>query len=239
MSLATQNLSMYRSRPSADENASDGSGAPQGLALSTTSCDGSPATDERGRLLILVAKGLGRIEGMYRELGRIGWQTRTAEIDDRAIRYSARALGLRPTMASHRRAYERMNGRLARTQLAFDYRTRGSARVLERLAGQVDCVLQIGGMWAPAFPPNPIPYTLFCDCTVRLADGNPLSGVNFMSNRSAEKWYRRERDLYQGAGAIFTASEYVRRSLTEDYGVPGERVSIVGYGINLKAPERV
>jgi glycosyltransferase involved in cell wall biosynthesis len=94
-------------------------------------------------------------------------------------------------------------------------------------------------MWAPAFPPSSVPYTLFCDCTVRLADGNPWSGVDFMSKSSADRWYRRERELYHGAGAIFTASDYVRRSLTEDYGLPEERVSVVGYGINQKAPEAV
>ncbi len=117
--------------------------------------------------------------------------------------------------AGHRRAYLKANGRLARTQLAFDYRTRRSSQVLAAHAGQIDCVLQIGGMWAPARPSTAVPYTLFCDCTVRLADGNVMSGVDFASRAAAERWYRRERELYHGAAAIFTASDYVRRSLIE------------------------
>src|SRR5688572_26383817 len=236
MSLATQDFPTYRPGVSPGDGSSPRPGAPEVLDPSTASADPSSSM-KRGRLLILAPKGLGRLDGMYQELGRLGWQTRMAEIDDRAICYVSRALGLRPTLAGHRRAYERWNSRLARTQLAFDYRTRSSARVLAGLDGQVDCVLQIGGMWAPAFPPNPIPYTLFCDSTVRLADREPFCGVEFGSPQSAQRWYRRERELYQRAKAIFTASDYARRSLIDDYGVPDERVSIVGYGINLKAPE--
>jgi glycosyltransferase involved in cell wall biosynthesis len=83
-----------------------------------------------------------------------------------------------------------------------------------------------------------VPYTLFCDCTVQLADGNVYSGVNFASRAAAERWYRRERALYRGAGAIFTASDWARRSLVEFYGVDPGKISVVGYGINrLGAPE--
>jgi starch synthase len=197
------------------------------------------ALDRRGRLLIVAPKGLGRLDGLYRELAVLGWQTSTAEIDDRLIRYAARALGIRPTLAAHRRAYIALNGWLARTPFAFGHRTRSSARLLASRAGTVDCVLQIGGMWAPSRLPSAIPYTLFCDCTVRLGDGNRFSGVRFPSRPAAERWYRRERELYQGAKRIFTASEYARRSLIEFYQVPADCVSVVGYGINLNAPELI
>src|SRR5688572_1804446 len=156
MSLATQDFLTYRPSVSPGDGSSPPPGAPEVLDSSTASADPSSSM-ERGRLLILAAKGLGRLDGMYRELGRLGWQTRMAEIEDRAICYTARVLGMRPTLRSHRHAYGSAISRLSRTQLAFDYRTRGSERVLGRFAGQVDCVLQIGGMWAPAFPPNPIP----------------------------------------------------------------------------------
>src|SRR5262245_2990867 len=66
-------------------------------------------SDRRGRLHIIAAKGLGRLDGLYRELAVLGWQTSMAEIDDRLIRYTARALGLRPTLASHRRVYLAIN----------------------------------------------------------------------------------------------------------------------------------
>jgi hypothetical protein len=121
-------------------------GAPRQLTL-----DGGrdQASGCRGRLLIVVAKGLGRLETLYQELEILGWQTRKVEIDDRLIRYVSRAAGLRPTAGWHRRAYLRQCGRLARTPLAFAYRSRLSRRVLARLSGQVDCALQVGAMWSP------------------------------------------------------------------------------------------
>jgi glycosyltransferase involved in cell wall biosynthesis len=95
-------------------------------------------------------------------------------------------------------------------------------------------------MWSPTLLSSPsVPYTLFCDCTVRLDDGNRLSGVDFASRDAAEQWYRHERELYRGAKAIFTASDYARRSLIEHYGIPSDRITIVGYGINQNAPERL
>jgi alpha-maltose-1-phosphate synthase len=197
------------------------------------------ATEKRGRLLITVAKGLGRLGGLYRELERLGWETSTVEVDDRLIRYAARVIGLRPTLAAHRRAYNRATAWLARTPLAFGYRTRSSGRTLTMRSDRVDCVLQIGGLWAPSRPPSHIPYTLFCDCTVRLGEGNRFSGVHFSSPSAAERWYRCERELYHGARKIFTASEYARRSLIDFYQVPADGVSVVGYGINLGAPEHI
>ena len=90
-----------------------------------------------------------------------------------------------------------MSGRLARAPFG---------RVLANLMGQVDWVLQIGGMWAP-LSAGRVPYTLFCDCTDRLGDRNPWSGVDFSPRAMAHSRYRRQRELYRGARAIFTASD--------------------------------
>jgi glycosyltransferase involved in cell wall biosynthesis len=199
--------------------------------------DRSPVPDSARGLLVVVPAGFGRLDGLYRELANLGWRTTTAELHEPLLHWVARGLAVRPTVGAHRRAFLKIAARLWRTAAAFKYRSRRSGRLLRKHAGGFDCVLQIGGMWAPAWPPSTVPYTLFCDCTVRVADGNSLSGVDFPSPAIAERWYRLERDLYHGAAAIFVASEFVRRSLIEDYGLPGERVVVVGEGINLNAPD--
>jgi glycosyltransferase involved in cell wall biosynthesis len=160
-----------------------------------------------------------------------------AELHEPLLHCVARGLAIRPSLGAHRRAFVEIAGRISRTATFFNYRSRRSSRLLQKHAGTFDCILQIGGMWAPAPRPPGVPYTLFCDCTVRVGDGNRLSGVDFPSRAIAERWYRLERELYHGAAAIFVASDFVRRSLVEDYGVPSERVTIVGEGINLESPD--
>jgi glycosyltransferase involved in cell wall biosynthesis len=199
--------------------------------------DRASTPDGRGGLLVIAAAGFGRLDGLYRELANLGWRTTLAELHEPLLHCVARGLAIRPSLGAHRRAFVEIAGRISRTATFFNYRTRRSQRLLRKHADTFDCILQIGGMWAPAPLPPGVPYTLFCDCTVRVGDGNRLSGVDFPSRAIAERWYRLERELYHGAAAIFVASEFVRRSLVDDYGLPSARVTIVGEGINLKAPD--
>jgi alpha-maltose-1-phosphate synthase len=56
-----------------------------------------------------------------------------------------------------------------------------------------------------------------------------------LSARRIDEGLAFERRVYHATDRIFSMSEYLRRSFIEDYGVPAERVSNVGAGINLDA----
>lgn len=189
----------------------------------------------RGDLVIAAPAGLGRIGGLYRELGALGWRVDLHEVEDPpALEWGGRLAGRWPPAAgghSARRAWDRVQ----RSPWAFERRSRATERAIAPAARGAACVLQVGGMSSPARAARG-PYTLFLDCTVKLGEGLPYGGTDFASPRAAERWYARERGLYQGAGAIFTASEWVRRSLIADYGVPPDRAVAVGEGCNLPAP---
>ncbi len=189
----------------------------------------------RGDLVIAAPAGLGRIGGLYRELGALGWRVDLHEVEDPpALHWGGRFAGRWPPAAggrSVRHAWDRVQ----RSPWAFERRSRATERAIAPAARGAACVLQVGGMSSPARALR-VPYTLFLDCTVKLGEGLQHAGTDFASSRAAERWYARERGLYQGAGAIFTASEWVRRSLIADYGVPPERAVAVGEGCNLPAP---
>src|SRR5438046_3100947 len=53
----------------------------------------------------------------------------------------------------------------------------------------------------------------------------------------AERWYALERMLYRRAVYVFSASDYVTRSLVGDYGVDPARVVTVGEGSRLEASD--
>lgn len=54
------------------------------------------------------------------------------------------------------------------------------------------------------------------------------------------EWHRRETLAYRNAAAVLTFSERTARSMTRDYGVPQDRVHVVGAGANVfpKSVER-
>ncbi len=192
----------------------------------------------RGRLLIINLRGFKRFDQLYQELASLGWKTRVLDFEEPAFPcWAAAARSFSPSLERWRRNLQQTIGRMARTAWAFKYKSRLCRKMIERSRFEYDLVLQAGGMFAPSWPLPENPYALFRDCTVKLGEGEPLSGVDFASESSAARWYALERALYRKAGCIFAASDYVRRSLIEDYGARTEQVLVVGEGFNVKAPD--
>jgi starch synthase len=124
------------------------------------------------------------------------------------------------------------------TPFAFDVHSRRAGALLSRLPEPPDVVLQSGVLFAPGAPPR-YPYVLLCDNTSSIAERQPASIVGEIGARVAfsEPWLRRERATYLGASAIAVFSEIVRDSLIDDYGVPPQRITVVGAGANIAPTE--
>jgi len=112
--------------------------------------------------------------------------------------------------------------------LAFDLISRRSRVKLAAVTEPYDVVLQLNGL----FHTQGAPYMLYLDNTYRDSalgwpDWNPLRGQRLAH------WYARERALYRDAIHIFVMAHYVARTLNNFYGVPTERISVVGGGVNI------
>lgn len=124
------------------------------------------------------------------------------------------------------------------TSYAFDVHSRHLGAALGALEPAPDVVLQNGALFAPGLPAR-FPYVLLLDHTRALAEASPAypqAGLG-APLRYGSSWFARERACYQGAAAIAVFSENAGRSLVRDYGVPRERVTLVGAGANA-VPER-
>ena len=116
------------------------------------------------------------------------------------------------------------------TRFAFDH--------LSDLVGQAiraaapDAVIQAGVLFSPGRRPE-VPYHLYLDHTRAIAERYPPAPGLAPPVAYEAGWRARERAVYRGAAAIFTMSEFVRRSLCEDYGVDPARVRVVGAGPNV------
>ena len=122
----------------------------------------------------------------------------------------------------------RWTERYFKNLLTFDLLSRHSRRKLARIAQPYDVVLQFNGL----FRTLGAPYTIYLDNTYHESarawqEWNPLRG------RLLTRWYARERALYHDAVHLFAMSAFAARSLTGFYGVPPERVSVVGGGVNI------
>lgn len=120
------------------------------------------------------------------------------------------------------------------TCYAFDEHSRTAGRLISAQRPRPDLVLQNGALFAPGFPPT-VPYALYCDYTRALAMRQPAYDDAGLAGPLdlGVAWRERESTVYRGARMIMTFSRRVARSLTDDYGVPAQRVRVVGAGANV------
>ncbi len=115
---------------------------------------------------------------------------------------------------------------------AFQRRTTLAEQQLQRWDGHYDLIMQLHTLLAPGDLAKRRPFVLHTDNTYRLcerhyADWAPLRG------RQRDEWIRLERDTYRQAAFLFPRSEWLRRSMIEEYGCDPERVIRVGAGANV------
>jgi glycosyltransferase involved in cell wall biosynthesis len=116
--------------------------------------------------------------------------------------------------------------------LTFRRRSHILERELTRREGSFDWIVQLHTQFAPGTRPRP--YVLHTDNTYVLSERHyppwaPLRG------RTREGRVRLEREVFQRAAFLFPRSDFLRRSLVEDYGCDPARVIRVGGGANLCA----
>jgi glycosyltransferase involved in cell wall biosynthesis len=189
---------------------------------------------------LVLNHGLGarRPLALHRELTALGWKTTVVDMEEPALlRRYAMARSFHPSLARWRRRFGRTANRLTRTAFAFKAKSWLYGRMIAKSGVKADLILQGGGMFAPGWPLPAKRYAILADCTVKLGEGEPLSGVDFASPASAAAWYALEGMLYRNASYVFTASQYVRRSMVEDYGVDPARAVTVGGGRNMEASD--
>jgi len=118
---------------------------------------------------------------------------------------------------------------------AFDARSRKISRRIVQVQSEADLILQLGAMFHSQGLGVRLPVVIYTDYTARLSAERRELGRSPFTPAQLQQWLDRERAVYSGAAHIFTRSQQVCRSLLEDYGLPPERVSVAGGGVNYAA----
>jgi glycosyltransferase involved in cell wall biosynthesis len=130
---------------------------------------------------------------------------------------------------------ERWRARLDLNIWAFKRRSRVAKALAERHTGTIGAIFQMGCLWAPPTIPDTALFLLL-DFTNMIARSEYPDWAPFRSASEATLWLRAEEEVYSRADRIFTASNRVRVSLMNDYGVRADRVRVVGFGGHLDVP---
>ncbi len=118
--------------------------------------------------------------------------------------------------------------RFYKSDLAYRLRTRNGAHQLRDLHSRIDLTFQVHALYEQVQGP----HVIYVDCTHRQTaeqwpPWNPLHGA------ALRRWYERERVQYHRAAHLFAFSQQTALSLTADYGVPQQQVTVVGAGVNF------
>lgn len=131
--------------------------------------------------------------------------------------------------ATFRPSRQAWGERFIKSNIGVALRSRQVARALASTRPPFDVVFQTHALFEVSDPRT----VIYVDCTHRQSAEhwpawNPLRG------RGLARWYARERRQYQSAAHVFAFSRPTMRSLVDDYGVPADRVSVVGAGLNFE-----
>lgn len=129
------------------------------------------------------------------------------------------------------------NAVFQKNSTAFILKSRHTERTIQRLQPKPDFVLQIFGTYSPVWDAGNIPYAMFLDYTAALAERNWSSWATFLSDRTRTAWFECERSAYSRAEHIFSMSQVVKTSLIEEYGIPENKVTVVGSSGDFQVPD--
>ena len=121
-----------------------------------------------------------------------------------------------------------------KTEYAFLRMSQNANVYIRKHAGAYDLILQSGALFSATKGTVNVPYFLYLDNTTTIHE--QFLRKRFLKDGSApsERWKDLERQAYEASDWIFTMSDFVKRSLVEDYSIPKRKISVVGAGPNLE-----
>jgi glycosyltransferase involved in cell wall biosynthesis len=99
---------------------------------------------------------------------------------------------------------------------------------------KADVIVQVGVLFDARWPGSPWPSVIYTDYTARLAAQNRWQGRSPFTPAQREQWIELERQAFVHATHICTRGQFVWDSVVNDYGLPPEKVTAIGGGVNFE-----
>lgn len=115
--------------------------------------------------------------------------------------------------------------------LTFKRRSSIAIRTAEKYGNNVSAILQIGAMFKTDI--YGMPLFTYCDGNLAISMKGIRSFTEYVPEKILEKVFTLEKSVYERCSMVFTFSEWLRRSMIEDFGLPENKVFAAGGGPNL------
>lgn len=120
----------------------------------------------------------------------------------------------------------------------FIQRTKLCQKQIKKRGNNFDIIFQVSSMFVPSFNGSTERYVLFIDWTRKLSEREYPDWAPIKDAKRREEWFYLEQNTYRRAGLIFATSEYVKKSIINDYGISADKIVVTGYVLALeKLPE--
>lgn len=183
------------------------------------------------RILVLNTEFSGMNKYLFAQLRKHGWDLLICDVPvPKCLRYWAMLTTFRFSMRDWRKKFARKLNKFYKSSWCFKWRSNYCAKLIKKYGEKIDLVFQISGMFAPSLKEINIPYVVYTDYTMRLAEkydewSSPKEEI--------EKWISLETELYQRASLNFACCENTRQSIINDYGA-GEQCALnIGFGVSF------
>jgi glycosyltransferase involved in cell wall biosynthesis len=133
---------------------------------------------------------------------------------------------------------------ITQNRLAWHLKSRRAQRYVRRYLNDIDMVFLSHGLFSPYLDRPFKPYAVFTDYNymLRYQRSSFLMPAPWTNERDKTHLLAQEKALFQNAELVFVPTQYVRKSMLEDYDLCPDQVVVVGYGltgeISQEAPER-
>lgn len=122
-----------------------------------------------------------------------------------------------------------------KSESAFITKSLQTEEKIRALNYKPDVVLQVFSLAAPFWREVNIPYVYYLDYTMALAKRNYPAWTPY-NLKEYNSFINCERSAYEKACYIFPMSQLVKSSLINDYGIPSEKIVVVGSSGNFLEP---
>jgi glycogen synthase len=114
-------------------------------------------------------------------------------------------------------------------------RSRQTEKKIKSLSLKPDFVIHLFSLFGPFWNDFSIPYAMYLDYTMALGRENWPLWAPFRSDRDYERWIAHEKRSYDQSQLLFTMGHNCKNSLVNDYGIPAEKIHVVGSSGNFRA----
>ncbi|RUT03105.1 hypothetical protein DSM106972_054130 [Dulcicalothrix desertica PCC 7102] len=119
---------------------------------------------------------------------------------------------------------------------AFIKRSQKLEKEIQNLDYKPDLVFHLFSLCCPFWNNYEIPYTMYLDYTMALAQRNYPPFAPFQTDKEFKSWLECENKSYEQAQHIFTMSNLVKNSLVTDYNISTDKVTVIGASGNFAEP---